>query len=51
MSVSANMASVLIKVLSQGGNPVDYQIKGRIALSEGWLRSIPFNEHGTFKWQ
>jgi LEA14-like dessication related protein len=51
MSVSANMASVLIKVLSQGGSPVDYRIKGKIALSAGWLRSIPFNEQGTFKWQ
>ena len=51
MSVSANMASVLIKVLSQGGNQVDYTLRGKIALSAGWLRSIPFNEHGTFKWQ
>jgi LEA14-like dessication related protein len=51
MSVSANMASVLIKVLSQGSNQVDYRIKGKIALSTGWLRSIPFNEQGTFKWQ
>jgi LEA14-like dessication related protein len=51
MSVSANMASVLIKVLSQGGNQVDYRIRGKIALSTGWLRSIPFDEHGAFKWQ
>jgi len=51
MSVSANMASVLLKVLSQGSNQVDYRIKGRIALSAGLLRSIPFNEQGTFKWQ
>jgi LEA14-like dessication related protein len=51
MSVSANMASVLIKVLSQGSNQVDYRLRGKIALSSGWLRSIPFNEHGTFRWQ
>jgi len=51
MSMSANMASVLVKVLSQGGSPVDYRIRGKIALSSGWLRSIPFDQHGTFKWQ
>ena len=51
MSVSANMASMLVKLLSQGGNPVEYRIKGRIALSAGLLRSIPFDDHGTFKWQ
>jgi LEA14-like dessication related protein len=51
MSVSANMASMLIKLLSQGGNQVDYRITGKIALSSGLLRSIPFNDHGTFKWQ
>jgi LEA14-like dessication related protein len=51
MSVSANMASMLIKLLGQGGNQVDYRITGRIALSAGLLRSIPFNDHGTFKWQ
>ena len=44
MSVSANMASVLMKVLSQGGTPVDYRLKGRIALSSGLWRSIPFDE-------
>jgi LEA14-like dessication related protein len=51
MSVSANMATVLIKVLSQGTNQVDYRITGKIALSLGLLRSISFNDHGTFKWQ
>jgi LEA14-like dessication related protein len=51
MSVSANMASVLIKVLSQGGKQVDYRLKGRISLSAGLFRSIPFNEQGSFNWQ
>jgi hypothetical protein len=45
------MASVLIKVLGSGNNQVDYRIKGKIALSVGLLRSISFNEQGTFKWQ
>jgi LEA14-like dessication related protein len=51
MSVSANMASMLVKLLRQGGNQVNYRITGKIALSRGLLRSIPFDEHGTFKWQ
>jgi LEA14-like dessication related protein len=51
MSVSANMASMLFKVLSQGNNQVDYHLKGKIALSAGLFRSIPFNEQGSFKWQ
>ena len=51
MSVSANMASVLIKLLNKGSNQIDYHITGKIALSAGLLRSISFNDQGTFKWQ
>jgi LEA14-like dessication related protein len=51
MSVSANMASMMIKVLGQGANQVDYHLTGKIALSAGLLRSIPFDEHGSFKLQ
>jgi LEA14-like dessication related protein len=51
MSVSANMANMLIKLLNKGGNQVEYRIYGKIALSAGLLRSISFDDHGTFKWQ
>jgi LEA14-like dessication related protein len=51
MSVSANMASMLIKMLGQGHSQVEYELRGKIALSAGLLRSIPFDEHGTFKLQ
>jgi len=51
MSVSANMANVLIKLFNKGGSEVEYRIYGKIALSAGLLRSISFNDHGTFKWQ
>ncbi len=55
MSVSANMAGMLIKLLSQGGNQggsaVGYRLSGKVALSAGLLRSIPFDETGTFRWQ
>ena len=53
MNVTANMASTLIKLLGRGadslGDQVDYRIKGKISLSQGLLRSIPFEERGTFK--
>jgi len=53
MSVSANMASMLVKMLSHGtdGGGVSYHLAGRVSLSEGLLRSIPFDERGTFKLQ
>ena len=53
MNMTANVASSLIKLLGRGSDPMgdqmDYRIKGKISLSEGLLRSIPFEEHGTFK--
>ncbi|MEA3177470.1 MAG: hypothetical protein QOI59_993 [Gammaproteobacteria bacterium] len=51
MSVSANMANMLIKLLNKGGTEVEYRIYGKISLSAGLLRSIKFNDHGTFKYQ
>jgi LEA14-like dessication related protein len=52
MNVTANMATALIKLLGRGGDSmrdkVDYRIKGKVSLSEGFLRSIPFEETGTF---
>ncbi len=51
MSVSANMAGMLIKLLGQSNNPVEYRLSGKVALSAGMLRSIPFDETGSFRWQ
>ncbi|HZO21200.1 MAG TPA: LEA type 2 family protein [Steroidobacteraceae bacterium] len=51
MTVSANMAGMLVKLLGQGGSPIEYHLSGKVALSEGLLRSIPFDNHGTFKLQ
>ena len=53
MNVTANMASALIKLLGRGNDSlaeqVDYRIKGKISLSQGLLRSIPFEERGSLK--
>jgi LEA14-like dessication related protein len=51
MSVSANMASMLAKVLGQGGDTLDYRLTGKISLSAGLWRSVSFDERGTFKWR
>jgi LEA14-like dessication related protein len=51
MNMTANMAGALLKLLGNRnsiGDSVDYRVTGRISLSEGLLRSIPFEDHGTF---
>jgi len=50
MSVSANMANMVFKLLSRNSNEAQYRIYGKISLSAGLLRSIRFDDHGTFKW-
>ena len=51
MNVTTNAAGALMGVLSHygGSGVVDYRLVGKVSLSEGWLRSIPFDERGTFK--
>lgn len=49
MDVTANAAGALFALLSKpSGQGIDYRMKGRVDLSQGWLRSIPFEESGTF---
>ena len=52
MNLTTNMATMLIEFLGRGASSsdqIDYKIKGKISLSEGWLRSIPFQDSGSFK--
>lgn len=49
MDVTANAAGALLAILGKPpGQAIDYRMKGRVQLSHGWLRSIPFEESGTF---
>jgi LEA14-like dessication related protein len=49
MDVTANAAGALFAILSEPrGQGIDYRMKGRVELSRGWLRSIPFEQSGTF---
>lgn len=53
MSVTTNLASTFIKLLGRGGSAstVAYHLTGKVSLSEGLLRSIPFEQRGSFKLQ
>lgn len=50
MDVTANLAGTLLRLLSRGSraDQIDYHIAGRVRLSRGLLRSIPFDKRGTF---
>ena len=54
-TVTTNMAGALLQLVGRGPNTladgVDYRLAGKISLAAGWLRSVPFDEHGTFKLQ
>jgi LEA14-like dessication related protein len=52
MNVSANMAGALVALLGRRNsarNEIEYRVVGKVSLSEGLLRSIPFEERGTLK--
>ena len=49
MDVTANAAGALFAILNQPrGQGIDYRMKGRVELTNGWLRSIPFEQSRTF---
>jgi LEA14-like dessication related protein len=52
MNMTANMAGALLKLLGSGNelkDEVDYRVKGKLSLAEGMMRSIPFEDRGTFR--
>jgi len=54
-NVTTNIAGTLLKLLARGpdtlGQGVGYRMFGKVSLSEGLLRSIPFDQSGTFNLQ
>jgi LEA14-like dessication related protein len=51
MNMTANMAAALLKLLGNRdsmNDSIDYRVKGKLSLAEGMLRSIPFEDHGSF---
>jgi LEA14-like dessication related protein len=54
MNVTTNMAGMLVRLLARPSDDrasVPYRLTGKISLSQGWLQSIPFEQHGTFRLQ
>jgi LEA14-like dessication related protein len=52
MNVTANMAGALFKMLGRGAaDRIDYRIAGKVSLSEGLLRTVPFEQSGSFRLQ
>ena len=52
MNMTANMAGALLKLLGAGNqmsDSIDYRITGKLSLSSGLFRSIPFEDRGTVR--
>src|SRR5580658_1546388 len=54
-NVTTNLAGTLMTLLSRGADSgtqkIEYRLSGKLSLSSGLLRSIPFDERGTFSLQ
>ncbi|MBV8341677.1 MAG: LEA type 2 family protein [Gammaproteobacteria bacterium] len=55
MNVTTNLAGTLIKLLGRGADaraaPVQYRLVGKVSLSAGLMRAIPFESQGSFSLQ
>jgi LEA14-like dessication related protein len=52
MNTTTNLAATFMKLLGKSEmKSLDYHLSGKVTLSEGFLRSIPFDQSGTFKLQ
>jgi LEA14-like dessication related protein len=51
MSMNADMAGAVFRLLGSGRklDNVDYRLSGKVSLSSGMLRSVPFDQRGSFK--
>ena len=53
MNVNTNLAATILRLLARGDSAreVTYHLSGRVSLAQGFMRSIPFEQRGTFKLQ
>ena len=50
MNVTANAAAALLRMFVRGNAaPIEYRIRGKVQLSAGLLRSVPFDQHGELQ--
>jgi LEA14-like dessication related protein len=53
MTVTTSLATSFVKLLGHASQAksLDYHLTGKVSLSSGFLRSIPFDQHGSLKLQ
>ena len=49
MNVTANAAATLIRMFTRNSGSVQYRIRGKVALSAGMIRSVPFDQQGVLQ--
>jgi LEA14-like dessication related protein len=52
MTVTTNLATSIFRILprlSDSSQPIEYRLAGTVATELPFLRSIPFDEHGSFQ--
>jgi len=50
VQVTTNLANALTQLLGRrSAETLDYRLRGEVALSSGFLRRVPFDEHGSVK--
>jgi LEA14-like dessication related protein len=50
MNVTANAAAALLRMFAHGNaGTVQYRIHGKVQLSSGLLRAVPFDQHGDLQ--
>lgn len=52
-NVTTNLAGTFIRLLGRASEAkaVSYHLTGKVSLSQGFLRTIPFDQHGSFNLQ
>ena len=46
-TVTTNMATALLRLLGRGNAPHEYRFHGKVELSSGFIRSVPFEHTGV----
>jgi LEA14-like dessication related protein len=49
MNVTANAAATLIRMFTRNSGSVQYRIRGKVELSAGMVRSVPFDQQGELQ--
>ena len=54
MTINTNLAGTVLRLIGRGANAqndIAYHLTGKLTLSQGFVRSIPFDQRGSFSLQ